>query len=185
MQRLFSFNDAYKTAFIADPVTDVWMIPFLLHPKSRGSLTLKSNSPIDKPIIDQNHLSEFEDVQKLYEGAQILLDLNKSKAFKAFGAKVIVLDSPFCTDKKLSYSWWICSIRHWTPPIWHPSSTNAMGNNSRTSVVNPRLKVHGIKRLRVADESVIPESTSGHNMAPTYMIGERVSDLIKEEYGVY
>lgn len=66
---------------------------------------------------------------------------------------------------------------------YHGVAANAIGNDTTISVVNPKLLVHGLGNLRVADTSIIPESPSGHPQATSYMIGERAADLIKEAYG--
>lgn len=57
-----------------------------------------------------------------------------------------------------------------------------MGPNKKEFVVDHKLKVHGIQNLRVIDASIMPESVSAHTMVPTIMIGERGSDLVKEDY---
>ncbi|CAG9764952.1 unnamed protein product [Ceutorhynchus assimilis] len=66
---------------------------------------------------------------------------------------------------------------------FHPMGSAMMGTYSSNSVTNPELKVHGIQRLRIADASVIPVTISGHITAPTVMVAEKVSDLIKAEHG--
>lgn len=55
-------------------------------------------------------------------------------------------------------------------------------SHDKTAVVNPELKVYGVKRLRVADTSIIPESTTSHTCAASFMIGERAADLIKQDW---
>ncbi|ROW13613.1 hypothetical protein VPNG_04562 [Cytospora leucostoma] len=65
----------------------------------------------------------------------------------------------------------------------HASCTCPMSRDDDGSgVVDQRLRVHGIRNLRVADASVFPKVTSGHTMAPTIMVGERCADFIKEEW---
>jgi choline dehydrogenase-like flavoprotein len=68
--------------------------------------------------------------------------------------------------------------------IYHPCGTTAMGPDETTSVVDGNLKVHGIDKLRVVDAGVFPSTVSGHTNAPAVMVAEKISDVIKSDYGV-
>jgi choline dehydrogenase-like flavoprotein len=70
-------------------------------------------------------------------------------------------------------------IRHYAMPLYHPTSTCKIGK-----VVDPQLKVLGIKGLRVADASVFPTNISGNTNAPSIMVGEMAAELIKKEYSL-
>ena len=86
-----------------------------------------------------------------------------------------VRSSPFLT----------CLVANYSTTIYHPSGTVMMGPpGSPGSVVDSRLRVIGLKGLRVVDASIMPIITSGNLNAPTIMIGERASDFIRRDYNV-
>ena len=67
--------------------------------------------------------------------------------------------------------------------FWHQACTAKMGHDSM-SVVNGRLQVYGIDRLRIADASIMPNVPSGNTMAPCVVIGERAAEIIKKAHGI-
>lgn len=82
-----------------------------------------------------------------------------------------------------SDSYWECAVRALAVTLHHQTGTCRMGPKEDVgAVVDHRLRVHGIKNLRVADTSVIPVTLSAHTSAPSIMIGEKVSDMIKEDW---
>jgi choline dehydrogenase len=68
-------------------------------------------------------------------------------------------------------------VRHNAETTYHPVGTAKMGNDAR-AVVDPELRVHGIRGLRVADASIMPTLTSGNTNAPTIMIGEKCAAMV-------
>lgn len=159
---------------------------FLLHPKSRGTVTLKSNDPMDYPQIDPNIFSDPEgsDINTLAASMKQLMQMSNTKALQQVNSQPMEIDLPNCknfshgTDEHIK-----CILRHTAFSLGHYSGTCKMGPISdKSSVVGNDLKVHGIESLRVADCSVIPVTTSGHTNAVAIMIGEKAADLMKKKW---
>lgn len=176
-------EETYKNMYgDIDPQNSFTLIVILLHPKSRGTLRLKTNNPFDYPEINPEFLSdaEGEDIERMYQGIQIALELLETEAFKNLNVELINASMAACKDLEyLSKDYWYCQLKQLTAHSHHPVGTCKMGPRpSRGAVVDHELKVHGVEQLRVADASIIPEITSGHTNAAAIMIGEKVSELI-------
>ncbi|XP_052257333.1 glucose dehydrogenase [FAD, quinone]-like [Dreissena polymorpha] len=153
----------------------------LTRPFSRGQITLKSNDPFDHPTIDPKFLEDERDVKTLIGGIRIWEKLMETPDMKALGVDIDRMKMPFCSNHKFrSDEYWECLIRHIGITEYHHSGTCKMGpiDDPRT-VVDPELRVKGIKSLRVADASVFPNVTSGNTNAPSIMVGEKAADLIR------
>ncbi|KAJ8949751.1 hypothetical protein NQ318_005074 [Aromia moschata] len=164
--------------------SDVLLGIILLHPKSRGSITLKSKNPIDFPNADYNFFTDPEeiDISTMYKGILETLRLLETAPFKSVNATYIPYVK-ICTEfPEQSKEYWYCAIRYLTSTIYHPVGTTKMGISPRNSVVSSKLVVHGMKKLRIVDAGVMPEIPSANTMAPTYMIAEKAADLIKNCY---
>lgn len=169
-------------ASVPNPIT---IKMYALHPKSRGSIILKSADPFDYPLIDPNVLSDEEDkdLETLYQGVKLILKLTKTQAFREMNFKLAFDSFPGCNHTQpLSREYWYCYFRRVTGVGSHQLGTCAAGTSQETSVVNNKLEVFGVGRLRVADASVLSVPISGHTNAACTMIGEKVSDIIKDSY---
>lgn len=164
---------------------DTWTImPLLLRPRSRGWVRLRSANPFHYPLINANYFDDPMDVQILVEGAKIALRIAEAKVFKQFGSRLWRKPLPNCKQHKyLSDAYLDCHIRTISMTIYHPCGTAKMGPAwDPEAVVDPRLRVYGVRGLRVIDASIMPTITSGNTNAPVIMIGEKGADLIKEDW---
>lgn len=153
------------------------------HPKSYGTVTLKSADPFDYPLIDPNLLSTDEDLETIFQGVLRLQRLLDTESFKKMNVRFAVDQFPGCSHAPpLSKEYWYCYIRSVTGIGYHPVGTCPTATSPKTGVVDNKLKVFGVTGLRVADASVIPFPLSAHPNAPCNMIGEKISDIIKSSY---
>lgn len=157
-------------------------LPKILRPKSRGRIELNSADPFVPPKIFNNYLKEKEDVDTIIKGVKLANKMIETGSFKNATLFVPIVDE--CKNLKIdSDEYHECYTRNLVNTLYHASGSCKMGPNSDPdAVVDPRLKVYGIKGLRVADASIIPNIVSGNTNIPTIMIGEKASDLIKEDW---
>ncbi|CAL7949811.1 unnamed protein product [Xylocopa violacea] len=157
-----------------------------LHPESRGRITLNSNDPLEPPFIWSNDIGTEHDVNVILEGIHAIFKLSRTPTMRKHDLTLSHVAVPQCAQhKEGSDDYWRCAV-HWnTRPENHQAGTCKMGPlEDKMAVVDARLKVHGVKGLRVADASIMPRVISGNPIAALSMIGERVADFIKEEWGV-
>jgi choline dehydrogenase len=145
----------------------------LNHPQSRGSVSLRSTSPSDSPVIRMNYLQNQSDVSKLVAGIKIIRQLFHSSAFDGFRGEEVAPGADVSSDEALqAYVWEVVDT------VYHPVGTCKMGIDPM-AVVDPELRVRGVEGLRVVDASIMPTITTGNTNAPTIAIGEKAADLIK------
>ncbi len=163
---------------IGDPYTRhaVVMGPILLKPQSRGTITLRSSDPKDKPIIDPAYLTDDAGADRaaLMAGLRMCATIAQSPALRGvIGNIARPLRATTLDEETLERA--LNTLSH---TLYHPVATCRMGSDD-TSVVDPKLRVRGVEGLRVADASVMPTIIRGHTHAPSVLIGEKAADLIR------
>jgi len=146
-------------------------------PASRGQVLLRSSDPLDSPVFVPNLLTDQNDVQTMLSGVR---KFRAILATQPLASRVIGEFNPgpaVATDDQ-----WIDYFEREGQCAFHPAGSCKMGNDPM-AVVDARLCVHGVDRLRVADASIMPTVTAGNTNAPSIMIGEKAADLIRIDSG--
>lgn len=146
----------------------------LMRPKSRGSLTLASRNPMDKPLIDPAFFKHPDDINTLVAGTQLGLDIMNSEALKPYRGNMLYPVERQQVEQIRSF------LRDHSDTEYHPVGTCKMGpSTDPLAVVDSQLKVHGLQNLRVIDASVMPHLVTGNTNAPTIMIAEKGVDYLR------
>jgi len=146
-----------------------------LRPESRGTIKITSSDSSAQPNIVSNYLAQDTDKDVLLRGLQLLRRISRQPEFAQFVAREVYPgDDVVSDDEMMAYA------REVATTIFHPCGTCKMGSDPM-AVVDERLRVHGLDGLRVADASIMPTMTSGNTNAPTIMIGEKASDMVRED----
>ncbi|MBY4724232.1 MULTISPECIES: GMC family oxidoreductase [Burkholderia] len=144
----------------------------LLRPKSRGSVKLRSADPLDAPLIDPAFLEHDDDLEVLVEGYKLTRRLMAAPAMARFVTEDLFASRSRSDDDIRAL------LRERTDTVYHPVGTCRMGNDA-LAVVDSQLRVRGTEGLRVVDASIMPTLVGANTNAPTIMIGEKASDLIR------
>ena len=144
-----------------------------IRPSSRGEINISSNDSRDNPKIKMNYLSTEDDRIVAAEGLKLVRKIMlETETFKKYQPEEYRPGVHITEDEEL-----VKAGSDFTQTIFHPVGTCKMGNDD-SAVVNDKLSVHGIQKLRVIDASIMPNITSGNTNAPTIMIAEKGADMI-------
>ena len=145
----------------------------VLRPDSRGSVTRSSAS--GAPVIDLGLLREETDMARLLKGIKLARQILRQGPMAKHGLTEIIPGEDVQDDAGLR-----AFIRENARTVYHPVGTCAMGVGPG-AVVDPRLRVHGVKCLRVVDASIMPTIVSGNTNAPAIMIAEKAAEMIHQD----
>ncbi|KAF8781705.1 glucose dehydrogenase [FAD, quinone]-like [Argiope bruennichi] len=153
-----------------------------IRPRSRGTVRLNSTNPYDMPLIDPNYLADPKDVEDIADGLKDCHIIATSEPMKRLGAKPFDTKFPGCEQfPQNEYSYFKCLAKSLNFAFPHGVGTSKMGDpNDPTTVVDPQLRVKGVKGLRVVDASVMPIVPNANPYVTVVMIAEKAADMIKE-----
>ena len=154
------------------------ILPGVVRPMSRGWIRLASSNPLDKPLVNPNYLSAEADVERLIQGVKIARDIFATNAFSSWVKQELLPGPDVQSHEQLQ-----AFVRQRADTYHHQAGSCKMGEDNM-AVVDSRLCVYGVEGLRIADASVMPVVPSGNCHTGIVMIGEKVSDLIKEKHGL-
>jgi choline dehydrogenase-like flavoprotein len=125
------------------------------------------------PLIDPNFLADPDDVARMVRGFRLMRELFQQPALKALGGHEHPRSAGATTDAEIEQF-----IRGYADTIYHPVGTCRMGSGE-LDVVGSDLRIHGLEGIRVVDASMMPRIVGGNTNAPTIMVAEKASDMIK------
>ena len=176
------FDDAGKR--VANDAENLVLLPHPVLPHSRGEIVLDSADPAVPPAIHMNYYDDPHDMRVMVAGIRRAMDIAAHWPGNRRPGPVMI--PPFLAEKhgyregnEPSDALLEEFALHFSLTVYHPTSTCRIGD-----VVDPRLRVLGVDRLRVADASVMPAVIAGNTNAPTIMIGEKAAEMIAADHGV-
>jgi len=154
----------------------------ILRPFSTGTMWLwRHANDSYTPRMNPSYLSDDRDVTALSLGAKYVEALLQTELMKEMGAKLVYPSFSNCSEPlfPITDEYWRCTMRYLATTGMHLTSTAAFGD-----VVDSRLKVKGMNGIRIADESILPESATGGIQATLLAIANRAAKIIEEDIAV-
>jgi choline dehydrogenase len=164
-----------KDRVVPHPFPGFTLSPVHLRPDGRGTVRLGSPDPLAPPHVSFDFLRSEYDHQAVLTGIRLARQIVSQAALRSYVMEELQPGPAATSDEALTDF-----VRQTGISNHHPASSCAMGQGPNT-VVDPRLRVHGIDRLRIADASIMPVVVAGNTNAPSIMIGEKAAAMILED----
>lgn len=146
-------------------------------PESRGEIMIRSADPLQPPRITPNAFSTDGDVSEMLAAVKYLRRIASMPALADVIEEEVLPGPSVTSDPDL-----ILDFRKRSGTVYHPVSTCRMGPEATGSVVDPRLRVHGLERLRVIDASIFPSNIAGNTNCASIVTGWKGADLVLEDW---
>ncbi|WP_022953180.1 GMC family oxidoreductase [Leucothrix mucor] len=145
-------------------------------PTSRGAIKIASAKPEQAALIMPNYLSTQKDIDEVIQGSRLVRHIMSAPALQSVTEEEVIPGDAVSSDEEM-----LQYFRDNGGSIYHLCGSCAMGTDEQTSVVDSRLRVHGVSGLRVVDASVFPNITSGNINAPVMMVAEKGAEMILQD----
>jgi choline dehydrogenase len=166
---------AIQPGTVADVGTHSFQVHIdLMRPKSLGQVHIRSREPKAAPSIRFNYLADPQDREDLRVAVRLTREILAQPALDAYRGEELNPGAAIRSDADID-AW----VRRGVETCYHPVGTCRMGTDPKHTVVDAECRVHGLAGLRVIDASIMPAIVSGNTNAPTIMIAEKLSDLIR------
>jgi len=167
----------FSPSVIGEPgKTYLSLVAAVMAPHSRGSIHINSSNPLEYPVIHPQAFTKETDRKLIIAGLRFADKVSRTMPLKQYIARRI---EPAGERELTDQEWW-AHVRQTVHTLSHPVGTCAMLPEDRGGVVDSRLRVYGVKGLRVVDASVIPLHIAAHIQATVYAIAEKAADLIRK-----
>ncbi|HEV7997951.1 MAG TPA: GMC family oxidoreductase N-terminal domain-containing protein [Stellaceae bacterium] len=171
----WSALERLRTGIKPHPFSAFTFSPVHLRPDGRGTVRLKSPDPLAPPAIQFNFLASDADFQALIYGMRLSRKIAAQPALRPFVVEEVLPGPGIESEADMKEEIRVRGVSN-----LHPVGTCRMGRGL-DAVVDPRLRVHGVERLRVADASIMPQVPGGNTNAPSIMIGEKCAAMVLED----
>ncbi|MFP3456447.1 GMC family oxidoreductase N-terminal domain-containing protein [Psychrobacter sp. SIMBA_152] len=165
-----------KASLIPEPYSGFLLAFNPCRPTSKGTIEIASSDPAKPALIKPNYLSTEKDIREVIQGNKLIRKIMAAPALKAITVEeVSPAEEVTNEDSMLEF------FRKNAGSIYHPCGTCVMGPDPKTAVVDSRLRVYGVKGLRIIDASIFPNITSGNINAPVMMVAEKGADMVLQD----
>jgi choline dehydrogenase len=172
---LWSIEKRDRNAVHAHKFPGFSLSPVHLRPEGRGSVRLRNPDPLAPPSIRFEFLSTAYDIEAMLYGMRLARKIANQPALRPYVVEEVLPGPTAISDAAL-----VQDLRNRGVSNLHPVGTCRMGHGS-DAAVDPRLRVHGVRGLRVIDASIMPQVVGGNTNAPSIMIGEKGAAMILED----
>ena len=158
---------------VATGAQGVTLNSYTVRPRSRGTVRLRSADPAAPPLVDPNYLADPYDLRVSAEGVRLSREIFRQRSLQKYISRIVLPDDSVETEDDFK-----AYARRYGRTSYHPTCTCKMGVDDM-AVVDPQMRVRGLDGIRICDSSAMPSLVGSNTNAPTIMMAEKASDMIR------